>query len=90
MKRAIVGAVTVSVLAGAAIAQNASESSPGALERRLDRIEQAMARLEAKLNGRQSGGGMMEGCREMMGGGMGGMMGGGQPNEQWRSPERER
>lgn len=76
--------------AGTAIAQNTTEPSPGALERRLERIEQAMARLEAKLNGRQSGGGMMEGCRDMMSGGMGGMMGGGEPNEQWRSPEPKR
>lgn len=90
MKRAILGAVTASLLAGAAIAQNAGESSPGALERRLERIEQALARLEAKPNGRQSGGEMMEGCGEMMGGSMGGMMGGGRPNERWRSPDSKR
>ena len=34
--------------------------------------------------------GMMEGCREMMGGGMGGMTGGSRPNEQWSSPEPKR
>lgn len=75
MKRVIVGAVAASLLAGAAIAQNASESTPGALARRLERIEQSLARLEAKMSGRQGGGGMM---------------GGGQPNEQWRSPDSKR
>jgi hypothetical protein len=88
MKRAIVAVISASLLAGAAIAQNVSGSSPGSLERRLERIEQAMARLEARLNGRQAGGAMMDGCRDMMGGG--GMMGGGQPNEQWRSPKGAR
>lgn len=78
MKRVIVGAIAASLLAGAAIARNASESTPGALER----IEQSMARLEAKMSERQGGGGMMDGCRDMMGGG--------QPNEQWRSPDSKR
>jgi hypothetical protein len=71
----------------------AQQQRPDSLERRLERIEQALARLESKVSGRE-GGGMMENCREMMKdrgmmGGMmgGGMMGGGRPNEQWRKPE---
>jgi hypothetical protein len=71
------------LVAAAAVAQ---QQQPDSLERRLERIEQALARLEAKASGRESGG-MMENCREMMkDGGMmgGGGMGGGQPNEQWR------
>lgn len=82
--------VAAALAAGTAIAQNATESAPGALERRLERPEQAMARLEARLNGGQRGGGMMEGCRDMMGGGGMGGMGRGQPNEQWRSPDTKR
>jgi hypothetical protein len=72
------------LLAAGAVAQ---QERPDSLERRLERIEQALARLESKVSGRE-GGGMMENCREMMkdGGMMGGrgMMGGGRPNEQWR------
>ena len=90
MRKCIPFLFASALAAGTAVAQNATESAPGALERRLERVEQAMARLEAKLNGRQSGGGMMEGCRDMRGGGTGGMMGRGQPNEQWRSPEPRR
>ena len=90
MRKAFIAALVLSVLGGVALAQEAKEPS-SALEQRLQRVEQAMARLEAKLNDRRSGGAMMEGCREMMGGGMmgggmGGMHGGDKPNEQWRSP----
>lgn len=85
--------VALSALSAVALAQEVKESSPGALERRLERIEKAVERLESKLSGRRSrsGGGMMEGCRDMMGGGMmGGGMGRSQPNEQWRSPDGKR
>jgi hypothetical protein len=77
------------LIAAGAVAQ---QQRPDSLERRLERIEQALARLEAKTSSRE-GGGMMENCREMMkdGGMMGGMgggtMGGGRPNEQWRKPD---
>jgi hypothetical protein len=79
------------LVAAGAVAQ---QQRPDSLERRLERIEQALARLEAKASARE-GGGMMENCREMMkyGGMMGGMMGGqgmmggGRPNEQWRKGE---
>jgi hypothetical protein len=83
------------VAAGLAVAANAiaQQQRPDGLEGRLERIEQALARLEAKASGRE-GGGMMENCREMMkdGGMMSGMMGGGmtgrgRPNEQWRKGE---
>ncbi|MGE3376496.1 MAG: hypothetical protein AB7O37_23440 [Vicinamibacteria bacterium] len=63
----------------------AERAAPGVLERGLERLERAVARLEARLAGR---GGSMDGCADMMsGGGMmgGGMMGGSQPNERWRS-----
>lgn len=88
-----VAAVGLLVAAGAV----AQQQRPDSVERRLERIEQTLARLEAKLSGRE-GGGTMENCREMMkdggmmggmmGGGMmgGGMMGGSRPNEQWRKP----
>jgi hypothetical protein len=76
------------LVAAVAVAQ---QQRPDSLERRLERIEQALARLEAKA---REGGGMMDNCREMMkDGGMmggmmgGGMMGGGRPNEQWRKPD---
>ena len=83
------------VAAGLAVAASAiaQQQQPQSLERRLERIEQSLARLEAKASGRE-GGGMMENCREMMkdGGMMGGMMGGGtmgggRPNEQWGKGE---
>lgn len=82
-------AIAVSALPAATLAQDVKESSPGALERRLERIEKVVERLESKLAGRESrsGGGMMEGCRDMM---RGGMMGGRQPNEQWGPPDRKR
>jgi hypothetical protein len=86
MTQKIVAVLAAALLGGAVFAQGAKDPS-GALEQRVERIEQAISRLESKLNGRQSGGGMMEGCRDMMGGGM---MGRGEPNEQWRSPERKR
>ena len=68
--------------AGAIAQEKGDRASVGALERRverLERLERAVARLEANRS---------EG-RGMMGGGMmgGGMMGGSRPNEQWRSPE---
>jgi hypothetical protein len=53
------------------------------LERRLQKLEEAIARIEARLAKLESArsdnrrGGMMGG----------GMMGGSRPNEQWRSPE---
>ncbi|MBI4291859.1 MAG: hypothetical protein HY661_10300 [Betaproteobacteria bacterium] len=85
----IAAALAVSLVAGAAIAQQAQDSA-GSLERRVEQIEQAVARLQSKPGGRQAGG-MMEGCREMMGGEM--MRGGRRmrraPNDQWRgSPAR--
>jgi hypothetical protein len=55
-------------------------AEPGVIERGLERLERAVARLEARLAGR---GGSMDGCADMMSGG--GMMGGSQPNERWRS-----
>lgn len=86
--------LSAALLSGGAIAQQANEA-PGLLERGLARIEKAVMRLEAKLAGRKSEG-HMDGCHEMMEGGMmgggkmgGGMMGGGArggPNEQWRDP----
>lgn len=85
--------VSLSAPSAVALAQDVKESAPGALERRLERIEKAVERLESKMSGRQSrrGGGMMEGCRDMMGGRMGGgMMDRNQPNEQWRSPDGKR
>jgi hypothetical protein len=89
MRKSIFAAlIAASLLGGVALAQ--SGSAQGSLETRLERVEQAIARLEQKLSPRGGGGGMMEGCRDMMGGRMGGMMGGGEPNDQWRSPERNR
>ena len=75
---------------GMAIAQD-TKQPPGWLERRLESIDRAIARLETKLSGREAGG-MMEGCRDMMGGGMmgGGGMKGGAPNDQWRPPANAR
>ena len=63
-------------------------------DRRLQKLEEAIARIEARLaklesarsdnrrDGMKGGGGMMG--RGMMGGGM---MDGGRPNEQWRNPD---
>lgn len=87
--------IAASVVGGVAFAQD--RAPLGSVEARLDRIEQAIVRLEQKVSSR-GGGGMMEGCRDMMGGGMmgggmmgrGGMMGGGQPNEHWRLPDSKR
>ena len=90
MRKWIPVLVAAVLATGTAIAQNPTESAPGALERRLERLEEAMARIEAKLNRAQRGGGMMEGCRDMRGGGGMGGMGRGQPNEQWRSPDTKR
>lgn len=74
------------------------------LERLLERLERAVSRLEARLDGRRSDS-IMEGHEGhegmtsgggMMGGGMmdgmmgGGMMGGARPNERWRSPGSSR
>ena len=59
-------------------------AAPSVIERGLERLERAVARLDARLAGR---GGSMDGCADMMAGG--GMMGGSQPNERWRfSPSR--
>ena len=88
---AFIGALAV---AGVAVAQDRNVQS--SIEARVERLEQAIARLEKQLSTRTSGG-MMEGCRDMMsggmmggGGGMGGMMGGGKPNDQWRDADRKR
>lgn len=62
-------------------------TAPGVIERGLERLERAVARLEARIAGR---GGSMDGCADMMaGGGMmgGGMVGGSQPNERWLSSQ---
>ena len=72
-------------------------------DRRVQKLEEAIARLEARLAKLESGradrdrtggkdrgalmGGMMEGGG-MMGGS--GMMGGGRPNEQWRTPDAKK
>jgi hypothetical protein len=79
MKRTIAVAAFALLLAGAAFAQQATDSG-NSLERRIERIEQAIARIEKRLSA--SSDGMMEGCRGMMGEGM---MGGGRgsPNNQW-------
>jgi predicted secreted protein len=69
MKRVRTFAFAAAGLLVAAVAV-AQQQRPDSLERRLDRIEQAL--------------GMMENCREMMKDG--GMIGGGRPNEQWRKP----
>ena len=73
--------------------------SPGAFaneaerERRLQKLEEAIARIEARLAKLESArsdnrrGGMM-GHGGMMDGG--GMMGGDRPNEQWRKPEAKK
>lgn len=87
MSRTILAVViATSLVGGVALAQDSSPQ--GSLEARLERIEQAIARLEEKLSAR-GGGGMMDGCRDMMRGGMmGGREGrrGGSPNDQWREP----
>lgn len=90
MKTTLIGLAAASMVALAANAQDAKEAS-GSLAERLERIEKAIARLEAKVSG---GGGdsIMEGCRDMMGGGMmgrGGMMDGA-PNSRWKSPDGPR
>ncbi|MGH8670023.1 MAG: hypothetical protein ACREUN_13360 [Burkholderiales bacterium] len=89
MKRILVIAVlALSAAAGFAMAQ-----APDRLERRVQHLEETVARLEkrlADLEAKLAGGerrGMMGGGGMM---GRGGMMGGGQPNEQWRSPESGR
>lgn len=93
----------VSLIAGAAYAQD-SKQSPGLLERGIARIEHGLARHQAKLSGRPESE-SSEGCGDMMAGGMmenggkngsmmgsgemmgGGMMGGSSPNAQWRRPD---
>ena len=85
IKRTLAVAVSAAVVAGAAFAQQATDSG-ASLERRIERIEQAVARIEKKLSASSEG--TMDGCRGMMGGGgmMGdGMMRGGRgsPNDQW-------
>ena len=83
-KSTLAAVIAASVVGGVAFAQDRTPQS--SVEARLDRIEQAIARLEEKASTRGDGG-MMEGCRDMMGGGMmGGRDGrrGGSPNDQWR------
>jgi hypothetical protein len=60
------------------------------IARRLQKLEEAIARIEARLAKLESS--PREDRRGMMGGGMmgGGMMGGGRPNEQWRTPEAKK
>ncbi|MGH6742254.1 MAG: hypothetical protein ACREDY_25050 [Bradyrhizobium sp.] len=89
--RNIVAGAAAFAIAGAVIAQEKADFS-GGIEQRLDRIEQAIAGLGAKL-GASGHGGMKEGCRNMTGSGRmmgGGMMSGqgkgGSPNDQWRRP----
>lgn len=65
---------------GEARGARSERAAPSVIERGLERLERAVARLEARLAGR---GGSMDGCADMMSGG--GMMGGSQPNERWRS-----
>lgn len=81
--RKIVLAVVIgsSIAGGIAIAEDRPE--PGSLQARLERIEQAIARLEQKLSTRGDSSGMMEGCRDMMGGGMMGRSRRSAPNDQW-------
>jgi len=74
----IVLAAATSLAAVAVAAQNSKDESRSLAER-LERIEQALARLEAK-GSRRGSGTAMEGCRDMMGGGMMG----GAPNSRWR------
>jgi uncharacterized membrane protein len=60
-------------------------------ERRLQKLEEAIARIEALLAKLESS--RSDSRRgEMMGGGMmsGGMMGGGRPNDQWRAPDSKK
>ena len=78
---------------GTARTETQEQTAPGWIERGFARLERAIERLEAKLS-RRDRGGMMEGCQDMMGGGMmgdgmmgGGMMGGSRPNERWRGSE---
>jgi len=92
MKKIVFAFIAALSVGGVAVAQDRNLQS--SIEARLERLEQAIARLEKQLSAR-AGGGMMESCQDMMsggmmGGGMGGMMGGGQPNNQWRAPERMR
>ena len=90
----------IAMIAGAALVTVATMAfgNEADVDRRLQKLEAAMERIEARLakleagkaeadpQGERKRRGMMgEG---MMGGGMmGGRMGGDKPNEQWRSPE---
>lgn len=60
------------------------------LARRLQKLEEALARVEARVAKLESS--PREERRGMMGGGMmgGGMMGEGRPNDQWRKPEAKK
>ena len=90
MKTTLAGLAAASMIALAANAQDSKDAS-GSLAERLERIEKALARLEAKVSG-SGGDSMMERCRDMMGGGMkgrGGMMEG-TPNSRWKSPDGPR
>lgn len=82
-------AVIIAASFGMGVAIAADGAAGSSLEARLERIEQAIARVEQRLSA-GAGGGMMEGCRDMMRGGMmGGREGrrGGSPNDQWQQPQ---
>ena len=74
--------LTAVLTGGAALAQDGKGQQ--SIEARLERIEQAVARLDQKLSARGSGA-MMAGC-PMMDGVMGGGEGRGDrsPNKQWQ------
>lgn len=86
MRKTFVAAVVAaSLIGGVALAQ---DRSPGSVEDRLERIERAIARLEERVTDRGERG-VMDGCRDMMGGGMMGgreSRRGGSPNNQWLEP----
>lgn len=91
MWKRIVLLIPATLAFGTANAQIATESVPGAVARRLESLEQAIARLEARLNDRQKDGEMMERCRDGMRGGMDGRMGRRHyPSERQGSPETNR
>ena len=76
----------MAALAAAGIAVAKDTIPKDSIEARLQRLEQAIARLEKRASNR-SAGGMMKECRDMM---SGGTMGGANPNDQWRAPDGKR
>ena len=62
------------------------------LDRRLQKLEEAIARIEARLAKLEASRADADrGARKDRGGMMGGgMMGGGRPNEQWRAPDAKK